>query len=402
MNKPASHKLSLTLLYLLVITAALTFNAWAGRSKSAAPADRLPPIATASLEGMPHPQAPVQEENEAETDTPVHTEPEPETRPDNTAELASEPAPETESKVVNEIAQSPQAKRNTPLSDRKKPSPKVPATAPAESIPAPPEQAPAPPAPPVTVPPAPPAPNPEPDPALPPLPEPAPEPAPPAPQPAAPAPSAFDTELNSYVLDIIPAYAGRNFPYLLNNDYANYNGVTENLFYGGRLLARAHPSGSRASHCSGITFEVFFKAMQERNRRLGLSPDDFNGMTFAELHDFLLIWYVAAGSKRVSNIAVAVEKYGIGRQIHNLEDARRGDFIDISRTNNTGHTAVFINWVRDNNGTIIGLHYWSSQGSTSGISYNTEYFHTSGRGNVMPDFVFIARVLPVHQYKPFR
>ncbi|MDW7650430.1 MAG: hypothetical protein SCK29_09895 [Bacillota bacterium] len=228
----------------------------------------------------------------------------------------------------------------------------------------------------------------------PPPPEPKPEPE--------PGPSAADTELNPYVLDVIRTYTNGPYPYLLNTDYANYNGVTENIFYRGSLLAKAHPSGSKASHCSGITFEVFFKAMQQRNRKLGLDVYDFNGMRFDELHDFLLTWYVASGSKTTNNIEVAVEKYGLGTRISRFEEARRGDFMDISRSNWTGHTVVFLNWVRDDSGSITGLHYWSSQGSTNGIGEKTEYFDTSGRGNVLANQVYIARILPVHQYRAFR
>ncbi|MBS3988540.1 MAG: hypothetical protein KGZ44_01170, partial [Dethiobacter sp.] len=189
-------------------------------------------------------------------------------------------------------------------------------------------------------------------------------------------------------------------------DYANYNGVTTNIFYQDRLLARAHPSGNRASHCVGITFEVFFRAMQERNRRLGLSPNDFNGMNWDELFDFMLLWYVATGPKQSSNLTIAVEKYGIGTRITNLAEARPGDFIDFSRTNGTGHTAVFIDWVRDNE-RIVGIRYWSSQSSTNGIAYNEEYFNipnSAGRpyGNVMQQPLYIARVLPVADYRNFR
>jgi len=97
-----------------------------------------------------------------------------------------------------------------------------------------------------------------------------------------------------------------------------------------------------------------------------------------------------------------VERYGVGTRIWNKEEARPGDFIDISRSNGTGHTAVFQHWVRDQRGKIMGVHYWSSQGSTNGIAYNTEYFDTSGRGNVYAHMVYIARVLPVHQYRPIR
>lgn len=215
----------------------------------------------------------------------------------------------------------------------------------------------------------------------------------------------LDGYLNQYVLNIIKTYqiGGGRYPYLLNNDYANYNGVTTNIYYQNRLLLKAHPSGNRASHCSGITFEVFFKAMQERNRQLGISPDDFNGMNADQLFDLAMIWYVAAGNKRVNNVAVAVEKYGIGKQIHRLEDAQPGDFLDFSRENNTGHTVVFLNWLKEGD-QIVGLRYWSSQQSTNGINYVEEYFNVrdkNGRkyGNVMIDQVYIARVQPVSEYR---
>jgi len=219
--------------------------------------------------------------------------------------------------------------------------------------------------------------------------------------------SKYDTTLNSYVLNIIKTYPIGSYPYLLNNDYANYNGVTVNLFYQGQLLLKAHPSGKKYSHCSGITFEVFFKAMQERNKKLGISPDDFNGMTYDELYDFVLTWYVADGNKRTQNVAKAVEKYGIGKRITRLEDAKAGDFMDISRENNTGHTVVFLNWIRDDAGKIIGFKYWSSQESTQGISYKEEYFNVTDAngkkyGNVMTNHVYISRISAVKDNKNYK
>lgn len=204
--------------------------------------------------------------------------------------------------------------------------------------------------------------------------------------------------LNKYVLDVIKTYKIGSYPYLLNNDYKNYNGVTENLYYKGELLLKAEPSGSKASNCTGITFEVFFKAMQNRNNALGIDPDNFNGMTKDELHDMALTWFVAMGSKSQSNIAVAVEKYDLGYRITNLEELRAGDFIDLSRENNSGHTVVFLNWIREGN-KIIGFKYWSSQGSTKGISYKEEYFNivnSNGKkyGNVIIDSLHMARIIP--------
>lgn len=203
---------------------------------------------------------------------------------------------------------------------------------------------------------------------------------------------------NKYVLDIIKTYSLEpgKYPYLLNGDFENYNGVTEDLYYKGELLLKANPSGDRASNCTGITFEVFFKAMQRRNKDLGLSIDDFNGMSKDQLFDFILTWFVAMGDKSESNLTVAIEKYGLGNRIYNLENLRPGDFMDFSRENNTGHAVIFINWIRKE-GQIIGFKYWSSQGSTNGISYKEEYFNIKDKfgnkyGNVIIDSLHLARV----------
>ncbi len=215
----------------------------------------------------------------------------------------------------------------------------------------------------------------------------------------------LDGTLNKYVLDIIKTYKVGNYPYLLNDDYQNYNGVTEDLYYNGELLLKANPNGDRASCCTGITFEVFFKAMRNRNRDLGLDINNFNGMNKKELYDFALIWYVANGPRDVSNMVLAMEKYGVGKRIHNMEELRAGDFINFSRENNTGHNAVFINWIREWN-KIIGFRYWSSQGSTNGISYNEEYFNIKRKdgskyGNVIMDNLYMGRISPVNEYKRF-
>jgi hypothetical protein len=211
-----------------------------------------------------------------------------------------------------------------------------------------------------------------------------------------------DQELNNYVLDVIDTYKNGKYPYLMNSDYKNYNGVTTNLVYQDKTIAKANPSGDKASHCVGITFEVFFKAMQQRNQDLGISVNDFNGMTGEEMHDFMLTWYVANGNKSTSNVAAAVEKYGLGKRINSLADAKPGDFVDISRENNTGHTVIFIDAIKQD-GQIIGLKYWSSQESTKGIAYKTEYLNIKNKngkkyGNVMADKVYIARISAVKDY----
>lgn len=213
-------------------------------------------------------------------------------------------------------------------------------------------------------------------------------------------------ELNNYVLNTLSSYEGYTYPYLLNNDYANYNGVTDNIIYQGFLVAKANPDGSKSSHCVGLTYEVFFRAMQARNKDTGTSPDNFNNMNIDNMKDFLLTWYAAKGySKSQGNqLAGAIVKYGLGAQIINLEDAKAGDFIDFSRTK-SGHTAVFINWLRDGKGNIVGLKYWSTQESTNGIGYKEEYFSDNPkegfRGAVERNQLYIGRVGSIEDYRPF-
>lgn len=217
---------------------------------------------------------------------------------------------------------------------------------------------------------------------------------------------AAKSELNDYVLKVIPTYEGGKYPYLLNTDYAHYNGVTENINYQGSLIAKANPDGSKSSHCVGLTYEVFFKAMQNRNEDAGITSDNFNNMTVDDMRDFLLTWYAAKEYPKSegNQIAGAIVKYGLGVQITNLEDAKAGDFIDFSRTK-SGHTAVFINWLRDDKNNIVGFRYWSTQESTNGIGYKEEYFSDNTqeafKGTVNRNQLYIGRVKAISNYRPF-
>jgi len=213
------------------------------------------------------------------------------------------------------------------------------------------------------------------------------------------------SELNNYVLKVIPAYEGVKYPYLLNNDYDNYNGVTENIIYQGSPIAKANPNGSKSSYCVGLTYEVFYKAMQERNKEAGISPENFNNMTIDNMKDFLLTWYAAQGSPKSEGdqLAGAIVKYGLGTQITRLEDAKAGDFIDFSRKR-SGHTVVFINWLKDGKGNIAGFNYWSTQESTNGIGYNEEYFSDNKgalKGTVNRNQLYIGRVGSITNYRSY-
>ncbi len=183
-------------------------------------------------------------------------------------------------------------------------------------------------------------------------------------------------------------------------EYDIYNGVTQDLWYHGMVVAKAYPDGSRCSYCCGFTFEVFVRAMKLRNIQAGLEADDFNGMTFNDLFNALQLWYVEGKSDSEQR---AIVGYGLGNAVTNFEDARPGDFLSYSSTPAGGHSVIFIGWLRDDAGKIIGLKYFSSNLSSNGLDYGQAHFsdyNKNGHG-VLRDSVKIGHVGAIKNYQPF-
>lgn len=213
--------------------------------------------------------------------------------------------------------------------------------------------------------------------------------------------SVATANLNAYVLEVISTYEIGNYPYLWTDDYT---GVTRDLVYQGEIIARAHPEIEGAAYCVGLTFEVFFQAMQRRNKEAGLSPQDFKGLTFEDLVDFRSIWYVAQDLPLDQcHMAAALKRYGLGEQIYDFEQVLPGDFVQIWRTGGSGHATIFIGWIREAD-EIVGLEYWSTQPSTNGLNYNTEYFSDNPpgapQGTVLREKTYIGRAGSIKDYKP--
>ena len=81
-----------------------------------------------------------------------------------------------------------------------------------------------------------------------------------------------------------------------------------------------------------------------------------------------------------------------------LEDARAGDFLDFSRNNKTGHSVIFVDWVKDDSGKITGFKYFSS--NSKGVGFATEYFVDAG-GKVLHEYFRLARVGSIENYTRF-
>ena len=69
----------------------------------------------------------------------------------------------------------------------------------------------------------------------------------------------------------------------------------------------------------------------------------------------------------------ALTSWNLGQHIP-FEQAQAGDFVQFWRKDNSGHSCVFLHWVYDKQGEIIGFKYWGSQPATDGIGTLTEYF----------------------------
>jgi hypothetical protein len=211
--------------------------------------------------------------------------------------------------------------------------------------------------------------------------------------------------LNPYILKVISAYPlDGSYPYHCGwtpREYDIYNGVTQDMWFKGMVVAKAYPDGSRCSYCCGYTFEVFLRAMKLRNIQKGLDQDDFNNMTFHDLFNMLQFWYIEGKGDCEQR---AITSYGLGKAITNFEDARPGDFLSYSTTPAGGHAVVFIDWLRDEDKKIVGMKYFSSNLSgTKGVGYGQGHFSDStktGKG-LLRNSLRIARVGAIKDYKPF-
>lgn len=185
-----------------------------------------------------------------------------------------------------------------------------------------------------------------------------------------------------YVLRIIETYPTDGTHGYYWPKRGSWKGVTRDIAYNGETIADGDEQGR--CHCSGITWEVFMRALEAYNQNE--STPALTGWSRENVNRFQFLWFGSDGNKRC--IQHAVEAFGIGQAIAH-EDAQPGDFVQFWRGNGLGHSAVFIEWVRDANGAITAMKYWSSQKKTNGIAYNVE---TVGGNGILLEQTYIVRI----------
>jgi hypothetical protein len=205
-----------------------------------------------------------------------------------------------------------------------------------------------------------------------------------------------ESDVNDLVMSLVDQYpTDGSYDYWWPSG-VSWSGNPHDIWYLDQLFAEGDPQ--HRSFCVGLTFEVFMRAFDEADRAWG-GDGSLNGVPFDELYELRTDWYVRDlwGSGPVE----AVENYGIGAEVRSWDHVRPGDFVQFWRHSGSGHNVVFIDWERDSEDTIIGFRYWSTQGSTDGVGFNSEYFGSSG-SRVDPNHFFVARVFTPDDWVPWR
>ena len=196
-----------------------------------------------------------------------------------------------------------------------------------------------------------------------------------------------EADFRRHLLAVIDTYPtdgthGYHWP---RPDTGRWLGNTRRLEYAGTVLSEGDPQGR--CHCSGITFEVFFRAWArwcgENERSFRILDLDVAGVRRLQRQ-----WFGVGGDRKT--LLTAVTKNDLGRRITDLEQAREGDFVQLWRHSGSGHSCVLRTWIREDE-KIVGLRYWSTQGSTNGIGERVERFGESGSA-VRRDELYVVRV----------
>ena len=162
----------------------------------------------------------------------------------------------------------------------------------------------------------------------------------------------------------------------------SYDGATTDVVVAGEVVMRGEPKSR--SFCCGLTLELFYKTLGSRQELEDLWTSS-TGSAFKEL------WFCTA--LNAPGPEDAMTSYTIGERIERREDVLPGDFVQIWRNSGSGHSVIFVDWARDKQGKVVGLHYWSTQPGTNGIAFTAELFGAGG-GMVDPLRTSYTRLKP--------
>lgn len=195
-------------------------------------------------------------------------------------------------------------------------------------------------------------------------------------------------DLNELVVEVLAGYPTDGTHTYHWPKAVGWTGNTKDLVYGAEVLAAGDPDGR--CYCCGLTFEVFLDAWKLWTLRRG-RPWRIVDFDLAAVRRLQKQWFGSAADKTC--VRTALVDNGLGHEVEDWEDARPGDFVQLWRANGSGHSVIFVAWVRGADGAIDGIRYWSTQGSTQGIGEREESFlDSAGDRRVLRDAFYLCRV----------
>lgn len=127
----------------------------------------------------------------------------------------------------------------------------------------------------------------------------------------------------------------------------------------------------KTSYCSGATYSAFIESMNEilKDKSDSLPADRLEALKMQEPNggrreDGVKFWG-KWNDDGYGNDYALVQYSNIGKIIK-PEDARPGDFMNISWKSGHGHSVIFLGWYLDKNKKLNAV-YWSSQKRTNGL-----------------------------------
>ncbi|MCP4460953.1 MAG: hypothetical protein GY816_23475 [Cytophagales bacterium] len=178
--------------------------------------------------------------------------------------------------------------------------------------------------------------------------------------------------LNDQVMKIANSYEGGGYKW-------SSSGTPKSLYFKDTKILSKSVEGT---FCSGYTFTVAFDVM-DNNQLL----DDLNLSTVKWLQRS---WYGSTEESAESQCLFALKKLKIGTEVLHT-NAKAGDFVQFWRNNESGHSVIFLDWIKNDSGEISGIKYRSTQRKTNGIGDRVETVGI-GESNIDIDRLYIVRI----------
>jgi len=136
------------------------------------------------------------------------------------------------------------------------------------------------------------------------------------------------------------------------------------------------PYSTRATNCSGITFEVLFVAYQRFAEATGTPM--LNGMSADELRELQGWWFRATRDPDTGEVSdgppSGIVLSDLGVEVERIENARPGDFVQwyTGEDQRGGHSVVFLGWIDDQHQRFRYFSSNSRRGSAYGVKEGTK------------------------------